>query len=140
MDLDLITRKLVLRSSSYGNVMDNPEGKPTPILIGEINTAEVNNNPQDYVLVNGGAKGMKAAVRIKKSQLSPRPPLDSPREQFDANRLREELSKKTKDELREELIEAKWKLLSQEAEIKRLKANKVWGVADGPSNNNLGII
>jgi hypothetical protein len=149
-----------LRSCSFGDVMDNsnsdPAAKPPPILTdGEdkantINTATVNNNPQDYVLVNGGAKGSgKAAVRITKSQASssqasPRPPLtgpgpgpgpDSPI--CDARRLREELSLLSKEEVIERAIEDQWTILSQAAEIRRLK-ERMWGAGDGATPTSLG--
>lgn len=126
-----------MRSCSYPDVMENQEdNKPPPIRI----SAQVNSAPQDFVVVKGGhsaGQSVVSAYKVSKSSasqpmLSPRPPTqptENPLESFDPTRLRAELSLKTKEEVIEEVVEAKRALLRQEVEIKRLKRH-LW-VAEG---------
>ena len=129
----------IMRSCSFPDVMENQEdNKPPPIRI----SAQVNNAPQDFVVVKDGhsaGQSVVSAYKVSKSSashpiLSPRPPtqpVDNPLESFDPARLRAELSLKSKEDVIEEVVEAKRALLRHEVEIKRLK-RQVW-VAEGAS-------
>ena len=112
----------MLRSCSYGDVLDGSENTPTPIYIGDTSTADVNNNPGDYVVVKN-ANGQ--LCKVKKSTGSPRPPFlpvdtSSPVERFDVEKLKSVYIEKSKEDLIMDLIERDRLVAHQSTELRRL--------------------